>query len=307
MLKAYKKRLEALSDEFNQTREKSAWTMKTRRSNSSPLLVNNLKVTNRFAPLALNVDPLGPLSPTSRAGAADNHNHSEAAAHPVAVPTMGTSAACNKGSLFYLRAIPRTTNFEHIKEKIGNFGVPTETLSLPPTLSTQSRSIYMTLTLSVNEANKLASALKEKTDLGWFISLRPPRLRKAVRVSRCEMSRPWDEGPTGNDSRGLGTLPITSPQFLFKYNRDHIPVWPLPHLLSPPPIEPKIGPYPITLYNHSPLQMVRSPHPEPLHKHFLGVAVVPATLTTLRTPRVPISPTAPTQATVEIFGQQSCL
>ena len=95
--------------------------------------------------------------------------------------TQGTH---NTGSTFYLKAIPRATKLEEVKEKLTSYRVSADTLSYPSSLNPHSQRIYMTLSLPIDEANKLASALDAEPGLGWFISILPPKAPKAPRANQ---------------------------------------------------------------------------------------------------------------------------
>ena len=154
----------ALEQELSSIKSSNGWEVQRKRNHSSPFPITH---PNHFALLASKnipspMAPATPPSPPPRVRAMDNQNKAEAVAPQTSTLRKYSQKANGIDSLFYLRAIPRTTKFEEVKEKLTSFGVSAESLSLPPSLSTQSRRMYMTISLSTEEANKLASAL-EKT------------------------------------------------------------------------------------------------------------------------------------------------
>lgn len=150
VVKDMQRKMETLSEELDSIKGRNGWAVQRKRNHSSPLPMTYLETTNRFAFLASNetpnlVDPPTPPSPLRRVRFTDNQG--ESIASQTSTPSMET---INRNSLFYLRAIPRDTKFEEVKAKLTSFGVSAQTLSLPPTLSTQSRRMYVHDTVTLH-------------------------------------------------------------------------------------------------------------------------------------------------------------
>ena len=196
---AMQKRLAELSGELESIKDREGWAVQRRRNHSSPLPMtphNPIEITNRFTPLTAigdaNPPPPPPAHkttpPSPTPPAHPSHPRSQAPIIPH-VTAVGSQDGENQNGvgLFYLRAIPRSTKLEEVKEKLTNIGVPASTLSYPASLDAHSHRIYMTLSLTTDEANKLASTLEGETNLGWFVSVIPPRAPKFHRASRLNL------------------------------------------------------------------------------------------------------------------------
>lgn len=232
IVKSMQLKLETLSEELDSIKRGNDGMVtvqrKRKRNHSSPLPGKSLGLNNRFAPLASQgvsgpADAPIPMSIPSPLGIE---------ASDEATPSQTNTSELNRTELFYLRAIPRSTKLAEIRQRLTSFGVSTSTLSYPPILSTNSHRIYMTLSLSVDEANKLSSALREDTSQCWFLSVLPPRaprpslnsIDRTHQSQSCQVPYPRELGPPVNCGPSQGPpQPPNSTQV-------HAPI-PTPHTI----------------------------------------------------------------------------
>ena len=188
MIKSLQQKLETLSDRLERREDIRGWTGQRKRNHSSPLSVaahSQIEITNRFAPLT--TYPVS-NSPHPKPGPLANTPPPSCQTRPSRLSRDLPSESQNV--LFYLRAIPRSIKLEQVKDKLATFGVPTNTLSYPPSLNPSSRRIYMTISLSRDDANKVSKGLKADHDLGWFISILPPKAPKTTMSSMAGIPSP---------------------------------------------------------------------------------------------------------------------
>ena len=182
IIKAMEQKLETLSHELETAKsEESGWTVVQGGKRSPPpppAACGSTPITNRFSPLALSMEEKVPNSHPTHPISTNAESPRKADTNTYTLKnslqqTGQTSQSMN--NLFYLRAIPRETALAEVKEKLDSFGVPSTSLVVPPNLSTTSRRMFLTLSLSTEEANRLHDALISYPNLGWFVSNRPPR------------------------------------------------------------------------------------------------------------------------------------